>query len=159
MDRLTQWLSNGTCRVAALAAEHEEKHNTNELIDLLLDKLATYEDTGLSPQEITTRMADLHQIEQEKERAARVADMVDLASRAIGMNNKKKYKRHGKTWYRPYRNYYCAGRQGDPVWEEMVAKGYAQKSKGLSSVYYFMTRAGLDWLGEQTGVNIHDVED
>jgi predicted transcriptional regulator len=41
----------------------------------------------------------------------------------------------------------------------MVKQGYAKASKGLGSVYYFMTREGLDWLGEQTSVNIHDVED
>lgn len=105
--------------------------------------------------ELATR---LENIEEEKARAARVAAMVDLATHAIGMNNKKPYKRHGQTWYKPYRNYYCAGSQGDPVWDEMVKQGYAEASKGLSSVYYFMTRAGLDWLGEQTGINIHDEE-
>lgn len=52
MERLTQWFDNGTCRVVGLAAEHEEKHATGELIDLLLDRLAVYEDTGMEPDEI-----------------------------------------------------------------------------------------------------------
>lgn len=121
-------------------------------------RLAAYEDTGLSPAEITAMAGKLRQIDEEKAREARVAAMVELATHAIGMNNKRTYKRHGRTWYKPYRNVYCAGSQGDPVWDEMVKEGYAKASQGLQSVYYFMTRAGLDWLGQQTGVNIHDEE-
>ena len=52
MERFTQWFGNGTCRVAGMAAEHEEMHTTDELIDLLLDRLAVYEDTGMEPEEI-----------------------------------------------------------------------------------------------------------
>ncbi len=52
MGRLTQWFGTGDDRVAGLAPEHEEKYTTDELIDVLLDKLASYEDTGLEPEEI-----------------------------------------------------------------------------------------------------------
>lgn len=38
--------------VAGLAPEYEELFTTNELIDLLLNNLAAYEDTGLTPEEI-----------------------------------------------------------------------------------------------------------
>lgn len=37
---------------ALLAPEHEERHTAEELIDLLLSRLAAYEDTGLTPEEI-----------------------------------------------------------------------------------------------------------
>lgn len=79
MERLTQWFDNGTCRVVGLAAEHEEKHATGELIDLLLDRLAVYEDTGMEPDEINalrefceshtrTTMAHIYELVQaEKE--------------------------------------------------------------------------------------------
>lgn len=124
----------------------------------LVDRLYEYEETGLTPEEITAMAGNLRQINEAKEREARVADMVDLASHAIGLDNKKAYYRHGKYWYKPYRNYYCSGSAGDPAWEEMVEQGYAKASRGLGSTYYHMTRAGLDWLGQQTNIKIHDMD-
>lgn len=49
MERLTT-RCNGQ---ALMAWEHEEKHTTQEWIDILTDRLAAYEDTGLTPEEIT----------------------------------------------------------------------------------------------------------
>ena len=48
MDRLTTRCSG----YAVMAWEHEEKHTTQEWIDILTDRLAAYEDTGLEPEEI-----------------------------------------------------------------------------------------------------------
>ena len=169
MERLTYYIEPGTAATQTPVQLHAEVFEqitqtgpmlteTKFITGEIVARLAAYEDTGLEPGEIMAQVAKLRQIEEEKAQAARVAAMVDLATHAIGMSNKKTYKRHGQTWYKPYRNFYCAGTQGDPVWDEMVKQGYAEASKGLSSVYYFMTRAGLDWLGEQTGINIHDEE-
>lgn len=48
MERLTTRCSG----YAVMAWEHEEKHTTQEWIDMLTDRLAAYEDTGLTPEEI-----------------------------------------------------------------------------------------------------------
>lgn len=48
MERLTTRCSG----YAVMAWEHEEKHTTQEWIDMLTDRLAAYEDTGLEPDEI-----------------------------------------------------------------------------------------------------------
>ena len=48
MERLTT-RCNG---YAVMAWEHEEKHTTQEWIDMLTDRLAAYEDTGMEPEEI-----------------------------------------------------------------------------------------------------------
>lgn len=45
MERLTTRCSG----YAVMAWEHEEKHTTQEWIDMLTDRLAAYEDTGLEP--------------------------------------------------------------------------------------------------------------
>lgn len=37
---------------AVMAWEHEEKYTTSEWIDMLTDRLAAYEDTGLEPEEV-----------------------------------------------------------------------------------------------------------
>ena len=49
MERLTTRCSG----YAVMAWEHEEKHTTKEWIDMLTDRLAAYEDTGLEPEEIS----------------------------------------------------------------------------------------------------------
>lgn len=49
MDRLTE---RNTLGEALLNANLNEKYYPQELIDILLDHLAAYEDTGLSPEEI-----------------------------------------------------------------------------------------------------------
>ena len=125
----------------------------------MYEKLKDFESTGLTPLEIKEKLGLLQQIEKKKAQEAKVAEMVDLAAHAIGLDNKKAYYRHGKYWYKPYRNHYCSGSGGDPVWEEMVEQGYATASRGMSSTFYHMTRAGLDWLGQQTKIKIHDPED
>lgn len=48
MERLTTRCSG----YAVMAWEHEEKHTMMEWIDMLTDRLAAYEDTGLEPEEI-----------------------------------------------------------------------------------------------------------
>ena len=53
MERLTTRCSG----YAVMAWEHEEKHTTQEWIDMLTDRLAAYEDTGLDPEEIKAHEA------------------------------------------------------------------------------------------------------
>lgn len=48
MDRLTMRIDG----VAAMAREHEEQHTIPEWIDMLHERLAAYEDIGLSPEEV-----------------------------------------------------------------------------------------------------------
>ena len=83
MERMTQWFGNGTCRVAGMAAEHEEMHTTDEIIDLLLDKLATYEDTGLTPEQIDRVLMANAKYEQL------VTEMVDVLRNTAGAIAKK----------------------------------------------------------------------
>ena len=55
MERLTTRCSG----FAVMAWEHEEKHTTQEWIDMLTDRLAAYEDSGLEPEEIA-RIVDAY---------------------------------------------------------------------------------------------------
>lgn len=49
MGRMTIRTTSG---IALLAPAFEERYSTDDLIDVLLDRLAAYEDTGLEPEEI-----------------------------------------------------------------------------------------------------------
>ena len=85
---------------------------------------------------------------------------IDLASHCIGLDYKKPYKRHGRYFYRPYRNYYGAGGKDVEIWDVMVEAGYAAAGKENShgGRLYWLTREGLDWLGNILGIHIYDKE-
>ena len=76
MERWTKRTADGVL----LSEDHEEKYTPIELIDILLERLAAYEDTGLTPEEIRKVQEDLAPIPfgrfreiVEAERAGRLA--------------------------------------------------------------------------------------
>lgn len=85
----------------------------------------------------------------------------ELIRHAIGMDNRDTYIRHGKKFYKPYRNYFQTGIECHdyPLWEKMVETGYAERTKKdeHGNAWYRITRSGMDWLGMHDGVHIHDV--
>lgn len=85
---------------------------------------------------------------------------VALAMHAIGLDNKTPYKRHGKLFYRPYRNHYDASQEDCEYWDCIVKAGYAVggKKDRCGGRMYWLTRQGFDWLGEKIGVKIHEEE-
>lgn len=87
---------------------------------------------------------------------------VQLVTHAIGLDNKRPYQRHGKFFYRPYRNYFSTHEKclDFPDWMELCNKGYAMHRISDQGNYIFwLTRKGLDWLGEELGITIYDEED
>ena len=76
-----------------------------------------------------------------------------------GSNCHKPYRRHGRTFYRPWRNFFSTAFPS-PAWDELCACGYAaHRPVDDRGVMYWMTRAGLDWLGDQLGMTIYDEEE
>ena len=86
---------------------------------------------------------------------------VDLATHAIGMDNKGTYTRQGRIFYKPYRNYFATSRDSNDFkeWSWMEQYGYAKSLADGNHVLFRLTRAGLDWLGKKIGVHIYDEED
>lgn len=85
---------------------------------------------------------------------------ISQAQHCIGLDKRKPYKRHGKLFYRPFRNHFYT-RADDPVWTEMANAGYARHWAVGRDGYadYYLTRAGLNWLGEKLGMYIHNEEE
>lgn len=83
---------------------------------------------------------------------------VEVAKHAVGMGKRKPYRRHGKLWYRPYRNCFSTvpGCSDWDLWETMELAGYAKSVETKSGRTFWLTRQGLDWLGKQVGVVIHN---
>lgn len=84
-------------------------------------------------------------------------EQIELMKHCIGLDNKKPYIRHGKKFYRPYRNYYFTGAP-DEEWDIIVSAGYA--NHGEQNTYggytYWLTRKGLNYLGVYIGATIYD---
>lgn len=85
---------------------------------------------------------------------------VDVASHAIGLDHSRPYKRHGKRWYKPYRNYFSTASYGPDyeLWKTLESAGYAKSRTSERGSMFWLTRDGLDWLGDQIGVHIYNEE-
>lgn len=85
---------------------------------------------------------------------------IELAKHCIGMDHRKPYTRHGKLFYRPYRNYFASGKK-HMEWDLMVDAEYAKRGDENShgGYIYYMTRKGLDWLGKELNMYIYDESD
>ena len=71
------------------------------------------------------------------------------------------YKRHGKIFYRPYRNYFNTAPNCDGywMWERMKKADHADVYKSSQGEFWHLTRRGLDWLGMKLDMTIYDEED
>ena len=86
---------------------------------------------------------------------------VKKAMHCIGLDYAKPYKRHGKLFYKPYRNHYDASPKDCEVWGLMCDARYADRGREdrYGGRMYRLTREGLDWLGKQLGIYIWDKEE
>lgn len=89
------------------------------------------------------------------------------AKHVVGLDrcchNGRLYIRHGKRFYHPSRNYF-AGRDKEldmlveaglmEFFDDTDASGGVRKEERV----YWFTRKGLDWLGDELGKYIYDVE-
>lgn len=84
-------------------------------------------------------------------------ELIELAKHFIGLDRKKPYIRHGKKFYKPYRNYFCSGKNHDDL-DNLVSTGYAERGEENQhgGYTYYLTRKGLDWLGEKFDIKIYD---
>ena len=75
----------------------------------------------------------------------------------IGLNSghvgRRLYTRHGKKYYKPFRNYFCGN---DSDLDKLVKAGYMDYIDSEEYKTYYFNRVGLNWLGEQLGIKIYD---
>ena len=99
---------------------------------------------------------DLYLRVQEGGQTVTYCTLRQKALHVIGLDYKQPYTRHGKKFYRPYRNTW-GGRDKDL--DMLVDAGLMnayQSEKTGDRYWYAFNRAGLDWLGDQIGVKIYD---
>lgn len=83
----------------------------------------------------------------------------ELMRHALGLDSCKPYTRHGKQFYRPYRNYFTTHQNTPdyPYLERLVVPGLMAKATTKNQgIVYTVTRRGMDWLGQHDHVHIYD---
>lgn len=98
---------------------------------------------------------------EENGRIVTYCTMRQKALHTIGYNSGhvrgRLYTRHGKRYYKPFRNYFYGK---DVDLDKLVEAGYMEfyeeVAYGEKVKIYWFNRDGLDWLGKQIGAYIYD---
>lgn len=95
---------------------------------------------------------------QENGRTVTYSTLRQKVLHVIGLDYQRPYIRHGRRFYRPYRNSW-GGRDKDldTLVDAGLMNAYPSEKTG-ERYWYSFNRRGLDWLGEQIGVKIWDME-
>ena len=79
--------------------------------------------------------------------------VIEICKHMIGLDYKRPYHRHGKAFYKPYRNYYEAPLSGNPLLDRLPEHILTVRRGGVS-IWYELTHNGIDWLGRQLNIKI-----
>ena len=79
---------------------------------------------------------------------------INFCKHMVGLDYKSPYHRHGKAFYKPYRNYYEAPQDGNPILDKLPNHIITKRVGGVS-VWYELTKEGLAWLGRQIKITIY----
>lgn len=83
--------------------------------------------------------------------------VIEICKHMIGLTRNKPYHRHGKAYYKPYRNRFAAEQSGHKLLDKLP-KYIITKEQGERYVWYYLTREGLDWLGRRLNITINTEE-
>lgn len=103
-------------------------------------------------------------IDMTEEDSQKLRLITEVMMHTIGMwpeGLRHPYKRHGKIFYRPYRNYFNTAPKCDGywMWEQMQKADHAEVTKTSQGEFWHLTRRGLDWLEMKLDMKIYDEED
>lgn len=79
--------------------------------------------------------------------------VIEICKHMVGLDYKKPYHRHGKAFYKPYRNYYEAPKSGNKLLDRLPFV-VIERKEGNVSIWYELTENGLAWLGRQLKITI-----
>ena len=103
-------------------------------------------------------------IDMTEEDSKKLKQIIKTMMHTIGLwpwGLRHAYKRHGKIFYKPYRNYFNTAPVCDGywMWERMEKAGHAECTKRGQGEFWHLTRRGLDWLEMKLDMTIYDEED
>lgn len=84
-----------------------------------------------------------------------LAKVIDLCKHMVGLDRNKPYHRHGKAFYKPYRNYFADNSPGNRLLNKLPDY-IATKWQSEKYTYHMLTTEGLKWLGRQLRITIYE---
>ena len=84
-----------------------------------------------------------------------LARAIEICNHMVGLDNSRPYHRHGKAFYKPYRNYYEAPKDGNPILDKLPFDIITKRVGGVS-VWYELTEQGIAWLSRQLNIIIKE---
>lgn len=81
--------------------------------------------------------------------------VTEICKHMVGLDYKRPYHRHGKAFYRAYRNYYEDVPEGNRLLDKLPECLFTVQRDERGTTYH-LTPTGLAWLGRQIGVVIHN---
>lgn len=79
--------------------------------------------------------------------------VIDICKHMVGLDYKRPYHRHGKAFYRAYRNYYADAPEGNRLLDKLPKDLLAVHRNDRGATYH-LTKTGLEWLGRQLHITI-----
>lgn len=76
-----------------------------------------------------------------------------ICEHMVGLDYQKPYHRHGKAFYKAYRNYYGDVPEGNKILDKLP-KELLRVHKSDRGATYHLTEMGLEWLGRQLHIKI-----
>lgn len=78
---------------------------------------------------------------------------VDYCKHMVGLDYERPYQRHGKLFYKPYRNHWEAPANGNKILDKLPRFLVTREADEMG-VLYALTVDGLKWLGRQLKITI-----
>lgn len=82
-------------------------------------------------------------------------EAIDICKHMVGLDYSKPYHRHGKAFYKPYRNYYEVPKGGNTILDKLPFNIITKRVGGVSA-WYELTNDGIKWLGRQLKITIRE---
>lgn len=79
--------------------------------------------------------------------------VIEICKHMVGLDYKNPYHRHGKAFYKPYRNYYEAPNFGNRLLDKLP-EFVIKRTDGNLSIWYELTDEGFRWLGRELKIVI-----
>ena len=83
----------------------------------------------------------------------KLSQLIEICKHMIGLDYQKPYHRHGKAFYKPYRNFFCDRETGNRLLDRLP-QDVVFVNKGEEHTYYHLTENGLKWSGRQLKITI-----
>ncbi len=81
------------------------------------------------------------------------ARAIEICEHMVGLDYERPYHRHGKAFYRAYRNYYGDVPEGNRLLDKLPDCLFTVHRNERGATYH-LTKTGLEWLGRQLKIKI-----